>query len=104
MPIDKVYKVVYYIDMIARCNNTNCQSKFETPELPHTTFNGSRAARITEFATCPVCGRMDTHWIYASDVMPKFEIEIPTYIPEPYRQQYVADKIRKLENKWLEAN
>ncbi len=27
------------------------------------------AARLTGFATCPQCGAMDTHWIYAKDYL-----------------------------------
>lgn len=36
-------------------------------------FCGTKVARLSEFSTCPHCQQTDCHWLYAADVMPKFE-------------------------------
>ena len=57
----------YPTGTIVHCNNVTCQKAFPLTrersggELVDTT------ARLQDFETCPHCGRMDTHWIYARD-------------------------------------
>lgn len=54
------------------CNR--CDQAFEAPkDLPREGFAGQKAARIETFCTCPHCGQTDCHWLYANDVMPKFD-------------------------------
>jgi hypothetical protein len=51
------------------CNR--CDKPFEVETATRGKFHGSAAARVREFHTCPHCGRMDSHWVFASDIMPE---------------------------------
>jgi rubredoxin len=51
-----------------RCDQAFMLSKPAT----RSAFCGQRATRLNEFMMCPHCGMTDSHWIYASDLMPKF--------------------------------
>jgi hypothetical protein len=72
--------------MIAVCNKTHCQRQFVVPDdTPREKFCGGAAARILKPMVCPCCGRMDSHWVYAQDVLPEF-----TGTNEEIRQQAMA--------------
>lgn len=54
------------------CNR--CDKAFQaSAEMTRGPFCGSKAARLEQFAKCPHCGQNDSHWVFASDVMPTFE-------------------------------
>ncbi len=60
------------IDETIHCNR--CDKAFNAPKkMNRDGFCGQKAARISEFCTCPLCQQTDCHWVYASDTMPKFE-------------------------------
>ena len=72
-----------------RCNR--CEAKFQVEkEMERDPFCGQKAARVQEFSNCPECGQGDHHWVYASDVMPKFEGGF--------------DKRKRTEKTWLNSN
>lgn len=57
-----------------RCNRNQCNATFPAPDgLERTAFAGSEAARTITMVTCPTCGRVDGQWVFADDLMPKFE-------------------------------
>jgi len=51
----------------ARCNR--CDQKFPLPKDVQGEDVQRVAMRLQGFCTCPHCGRMDTHWIYTSDLV-----------------------------------
>lgn len=54
----------------ARCKR--CQGKFDlSHDREGYELGSNAAARLTEFATCPHCGQMDCHWVYARDQQPQ---------------------------------
>ena len=54
------------------CNR--CDRAFSAlQDMTRGPFCGTKAARLEQFAKCPHCGQNDSHWIYASDLMPTFE-------------------------------
>jgi len=54
---------IYPAGSPAFCNA--CNKPFSLPKAckGYETYGKERAARLTDFCTCPVCGRMDTHWV-----------------------------------------
>lgn len=84
------------------CNR--CQEKWEGEAENVNKFNGNQAARILDFSSCPHCGQTDNHWIYASDVMPEFIVEVPETITPEYRPRFIENKTKKARQAWLEAN
>ena len=57
--------------MKLHCNRTNCQATFEA-EAERQPFGGDTATRTKTMLACPVCGAVDSHWVYADDVAPEF--------------------------------
>lgn len=58
--------------MKVHCNKTECQKEFEA-NVTRQRFGGAQATRTNEMVQCPHCGKIDSQWVYASDVMPVFE-------------------------------
>jgi len=71
------------------CNR--CDKPFEsTSDMTRGPFCGSKAARLEQFAHCPHCGQSDSHWVFASDIMPTFDGGF--------------DARKRAERKWLREN
>ena len=88
--------------MTTTCNR--CQGKWEAEVINRNKFYGNSAARVLDFSTCPHCGQTDNHWVYASDIMPEFAVEVPETINPDYRQKFIENKVKKACQNWLEAN
>lgn len=74
---------------IVHCNR--CDKPFEAiKEMFRDMFCGQEAARIHEFSTCPMCQQTDNHWVYATDITPKFEGGF--------------EKRRRVRRHWLQEN
>jgi hypothetical protein len=58
--------------MRLHCNRADCQATFEADGVTHQRFAGATATRTNEMVRCPVCGRVDSQWVYAANVMPAF--------------------------------
>jgi len=71
------------------CNR--CDQKFDAPkDMQRNEFWGQNAARIDDFCTCPHCEQTDSHYVYATDIMPEFEGS--------------PAKVRKMQRDWAEEN
>lgn len=77
------------INSTLHCNR--CDKSFLAPkEMTRDKFYGQETTRINEFCTCPYCQQTDIHWVYANDLMPKFEGSF--------------EKKRKAKRQWLNEN
>ncbi len=71
------------------CNR--CDKPFEAvKKMFRDMFCGQKAARIQEFSSYPMCQQADSHWIYAIDIMSKFEGGFK--------------KCRRAQRRWLQEN
>ena len=52
----------------ARCNKCDRSFVLLDDKQGYELRDGEAATRLTDFATCPNCGRMDSHWNYRRDL------------------------------------